>query len=156
MELQEVEWSNQIIDTTVMNIYIANNGVEFEPSANTFKENLYKGGGGVLTLGAPLLISLLSVSLHTWLLQCNQRTPPSKLIWRTKISIKSWHKQNNNNPDYKDADAKQGSTNSYQATSWPSIKCNESKWNFLIPRDDEMVQHISPINKSGPQYIFSL
>ena len=27
---------------------------------------------------------------------------------------------------------------------------------LLITGDDEMVQHISPINKSGPQEIFSL
>ena len=28
--------------------------------------------------------------------------------------------------------------------------------NFMIPGDDEMVQHISTINKSGPQELLSL
>ena len=65
MVLQEVERTNQIIYIMVMNIYIANNVVEFDPSASNFKENLYRGGG-VLTLGSPLLIRLVNVSLQLW------------------------------------------------------------------------------------------
>ena len=62
-----------------MNICISNTVVEFYPSAKTFKEKLYRGGG-VLTLGSPLLIRLIDVSLQPWLLQGNHRTPPDQLI----------------------------------------------------------------------------
>ena len=71
----------------VMKICIANTVVEIEPSEKTFKENLYRGGG-VFTLGTPLLIRLQNVSLHPWLLQRNHRVPSAQLIWITIISIK--------------------------------------------------------------------
>ena len=32
----------------------------------------------------------------------------------------------------------------------PETNVTKSSDIFLIPRDDDMVQHISPINKSGP------
>ena len=70
-----------------MKICITNNVVEFDPSEKTFKENLYIGGG-VLTLGAPLLIPLMNVSFQPWMLQCNHRTTSNQLIWITTISIK--------------------------------------------------------------------
>ena len=61
---------NRIIDIRVMKICITNTGVEVDPSAKKFKENLYKGGG-VLTLGAPFfnmpsgcLIPYLSTSMQ--------------------------------------------------------------------------------------------
>ena len=76
-----------MIDTTVMNICIANTMVEFDPSAKPFKENLYREGG-ILTIGAPLLILLLNVSLQHWLLQSNHKTASDQLIWITTISIK--------------------------------------------------------------------
>ena len=130
MAVQEVEWTNQIIDIIVIKICIANTVVEFDPSANNFKENLYRGGG-VLTLGAPLLIRLMNVSIHPCLLQCNHRTPSAQLICITTIYIKGWYKQNNNNPDYKDAEAKKGSSDSYRATTWLITKCNKIKWYFF-------------------------
>ena len=34
------------------------------------------------------------------------------------------------NPDYKDADYKQGPSDSYQATTLSITKCNKSKWYF--------------------------
>ena len=55
----------------------------------------------MLTLGTPLLIRLLNASLQPWLLQWNYRTLPAQLIWITIISIKSWYKPDNNNPDHK-------------------------------------------------------
>ena len=70
-----------------MKIFIENTVVEFDPSAKTFKENLYKGGGG-LTIGAPFLIRLLDVSLQHWLIQFNHRTPAAQIILITTISIK--------------------------------------------------------------------
>ena len=36
----------------------------------------------------------------------------------------------------------------------PSPDITKASDIFLIPRDDEMVQHVSLINKSGPQDIF--
>ena len=42
-----------------MKICITNTVVEFDPSTNKFKEKLYREGG-VLTLGASLLIRLLN------------------------------------------------------------------------------------------------
>ena len=36
----------------------------------------------------------------------------------------------------------------------PSPNVMKARENFLITGDDEMVQHIRPINKSGPQDIF--
>ena len=38
----------------------------------------------------------------------------------------------------------------------PSPNVTKASENFLIPRDDEMVQHISPINKLVPHDIFAL
>ena len=38
----------------------------------------------------------------------------------------------------------------------PPPKVKDASDIFLIPGDDEMVQNITPINKSGPQDIFSL
>ena len=38
--------------------------------------------------------------------------------------------KNNNNPHYKDSEAKQGSAESYQASTHSITNCNESKWNF--------------------------
>ena len=35
-------------------------------------------------------------------------------------------------------------------------KVTKSSGIFLIPGDDEMVQHIFPFNESGPQDIFSI
>ena len=67
MTVQEVDQTNKIIDIRAMNICVINTAVEVEPSEKTFKENLYRGGG-VLTLGAPLLIRLyecLSLALAT-------------------------------------------------------------------------------------------
>ena len=87
MEVHRVEQRNQIIDIMVIKIYIDNNVVEFDPSENTFKANLYRVVG-VLTIRAPMLICLLNVSLHNWLLQINHRTPSAQLIWITIISIK--------------------------------------------------------------------
>ena len=69
-----------------MNICIANNVVEFDPSSKKFKENLYRGGG-VLTLGDSLLICLQSLSLQSLPLQYNYRTPSAQLIL-IKVSIK--------------------------------------------------------------------
>ena len=76
----------QIIDITLMKICITNTVVEVDPSAKTFKENLYRGGG-VLILVAPLLIRLQYFPLQPWLLQCNHRTPSAQLICITIISI---------------------------------------------------------------------
>ena len=60
------------------------------------------------------------------------------------ISIRGWYKPNNNITDYKDADTNQS----------PNVK--KASGIFLSPRDDDMVQHISLINKSGPQEILAL
>ena len=87
MPVQEVEETNEIIDITAMKICNTNNAVEFDPSAKTFKENNYKGGG-VLTLGEPLLIRLLNVYLQTWILQFNHSTSSAQIIWIIIISIK--------------------------------------------------------------------
>ena len=38
----------------------------------------------------------------------------------------------------------------------PAKQLTKSSDIWIIPGDDEMVQHIRPINKSGPQDIFSL
>ena len=38
--------------------------------------------------------------------------------------MKGWYKQNNNNPEFKDAEAKQGSPDRGQETTWYSNKCN--------------------------------
>ena len=58
--------------------------------------------------------------------------------------------------DYKDAESKQGYSDSCWETTWSITKCNESKQHFLIPGNDEIVQHISLINISGPKEIFAL
>ena len=94
-----------------MKIWITNTVVEFDPSAKSFKEKIYRGGG-VLKLGAPLLIPFLNVSLQSWLFQCNHTTPPAQLIRIKIVSIKGIYKQNNNNTDYKDSESKQGSSDS--------------------------------------------
>ena len=52
---------NQTIDIKAMRIYVTLTAVKFDPTAKTVKENLYRGGG-ILTLGAQLLIRLLNVS----------------------------------------------------------------------------------------------
>ena len=122
--LQQMEWTNQIIDIIVMKICISNTMIEFDPSEKR------KRGGVVLTLVAPVLIRLLNVYFQPWLLQCNQRTIPDQLIWITIIHIKGWYKQNNNNLNCKDAEAKQGSSDSYRALTWSITKCNKSKWYF--------------------------
>ena len=129
MEVKEEEWTNHIIDTMVMNIYITNNVVEFDHLEKTFKEKL-EIGRGVLTLGGPLLIRLMNISLQTWILKCNHITPPDQIIWIIIISVKVWYKQNNNNPDYKYAEAKQVPLDTYRATTWSITKRNESKWIF--------------------------
>ena len=124
-----MEWTNHTIYIMVMKICISNTVVEFDPTSITFKENFYRGGG-VLKLGAPLLICLQSVSLQPWLLKYNHRTPPDQPIRITIISIKGWYKQKNNNPNYKDAETKQGISDSYWETTWYITKCNKSKWHF--------------------------
>ena len=116
ISVQELDWTKQIIDTTVMRICITNTVVEVNPSLKTFKEKLYREGR-VFKLGAPLLIRLLNVSLQTWLIQYNHRTPSAQLIRITIISMKVWYKQKNNNTDYKDVEAKQVSSDSYLATT---------------------------------------
>ena len=63
-----MERTNQIIYIMVMNICISNTVVEADYSENTLKENFYIGEG-VLTLGPPLLISLMNISIQTWILQ---------------------------------------------------------------------------------------
>ena len=55
-----------------------------------------------------------------------------------------------------DANIKKGLSDSYRETTWSIIKCNKRKWNFLIPGNDNIVQQIRPINKSGLQEIFTL
>ena len=57
-----------------MNICVTNTAVEVDPSAKTFKQNIYRQGG-VLKLGGPLLIRFLNYSLQPWLLQYNHRIP---------------------------------------------------------------------------------
>ena len=52
----------QIIYIMVTKIFITNNVVEFVPSEKISNENIYRGGG-VLTLGALLLIHLMNVTL---------------------------------------------------------------------------------------------
>ena len=96
-----------------MKVCITNTVVEVDPSAKTFKENLYIGGG-VLTIGAPLIIRLHSVSLQTRLLQCNHITLSAQLIWRKKNPYQGLTQNSNNNTDYKDDEADQGSPDSYQ------------------------------------------
>ena len=129
MIVQELERTNHIINTKEMKIWVTNTAVEIDPSANTFKENLNRRRG-VLSLGAPLLICLLNVSLQPWIIQYNNRTPSDQIIRITIISIKGWYKQNNNNPDYKDTKTKQGSSDSYRETTLSIAKCNKSEWNF--------------------------
>ena len=124
-----MEWKKHIIYITVMKIWISNTMVDFYLSEKTFKEKLYKGGG-VLTLGAPLLIRLQSVSLQPWLLQLDHRTPPAQLIWKTIIYIKVWHKQKNNNTNYNDVKTKQVLSDSYWATTWSITKCKKNKLHF--------------------------
>ena len=138
-----------------MKTCVTNTAVEVDPPKNnkTFNENLYRGVG-VLSLGAPFLISLLNVSLYLWLLQCNHITPSTQTIWIKIISIKVWYKPNNNITYYKDAETKQGSSDSYLASTWSIAKCNKIKWHFLSPGDYDTVQHIILINKSGPQENF--
>ena len=91
----------------VSKICIDDNVVEFGSSEE--EKNLYRGGG-VLIIGASLLIHLLNVSPHPWLLQHNHITPADQAIWVTIISVKGGHKKN---PDYKDSEDNQGSSDSY-------------------------------------------
>ena len=108
------------------------------------KESLYIGGG-VLTLGSPLLIRLLKVSLQTCLLQCNHRTPSAELrhITIISISIRILRLSKDNwivieqQPD-------------------PSTNLTKSSENVLNPGNDEMVHHTRPINKSRLKQIFTL
>ena len=62
-------------------------------------------------------------------------------------------KTKNKKTDYKDSEAKQGSSDSYRVITWSITKCNENKWHFIFTGDDEMIQQIIPINKSVPQDI---
>ena len=71
----------------LMKICITNTVVEFEPSAKSFKEKLYIGGG-VLKLGVPLLIILHNVYLQTWPIQRNHRSPSAQITWITTISTR--------------------------------------------------------------------
>ena len=120
-----------------MNIYITNVVVEVDPSAKKFKENLYRREG-VLTIGAPFLICLLNVSLQLWLLKGNHRTPPSQLRWITIISI--FIRMLRPSKDHQIVIEQQPD---------PSPNATKASENFLTPGDDDMVQHISPINKPG-------
>ena len=127
-----------------MKICITNTVIEVDPSAKMFKENLYIGGG-ILTLGASLLISLLEVSLQTCLLQCNHRTPSAQLIWITimYISIRTTRISKDNRIVIK---------------KQPDPSTNVTKLSdiFLALGNDEMVQHTSPINNSRLQEILLL
>ena len=128
------------------------------PFRKTFKENLYRGGG-VLKIGSPLLILPLNVFLQHWLLKSNHRTPPAQLIW-IKICIKGWYKQNNKTTKTISSIKTRRPIKNQQALveQQPDTETNVTKVSdvWLINGDDDMVQHIRPINKSGPQEIFAL
>ena len=144
MSVQEVEWKIYIIDIVVMKIFISNTVVGvYTSGGGAFKENLYRVGG-LLTLGAPLLLHLLNVSLNPLLIQCNHRTPSAQLRWIKIIYIEGWYKQNNMDHHIV-----------INQLSYPPPNVTKPSDIFLIPVNDERVQHISLINKSGIQYILS-
>ena len=99
----------------------------------------------MLTLGAPFLIQLIKVSLHTCLLQFNHRTPSAQLIWITIISISiSIMRPSKDNRVV------------IEQQPYPSTNLTKASDIFLTPVNDDMVQHTSPINKSILQDVFTL
>ena len=99
----------------------------------------------MLTLGAPLLIQLIKVSLHTCLLQFNHRTPSAQLIWITIISI-----------SIRIMRLSKDNRIVIEQQPYPSTNLTKASDIFLTPVNDDMVQHTSPINKSILQEIFTL
>ena len=146
MKVHEVEQKTQIIYIKEIKICVTNTAVKVEPTTKnkTFKENLCRGGG-VLVLGAPVSMRFLNLSLHSWILQCNHRTPSTQIIWITVISIsirimiKSKDKWTviEQQPD-------------------PSPNVTKSSDIFLTPRNDDMVKHAIPINKWRAKENFTL
>ena len=122
-----------------MKICTTNTAVEFDPSEKKmFKENLYRGGG-VLALGFPLLILMQSVSLNPWLLRYNHITPSAQLIWIIISTLRP----------------SKGYQTGIDQQLDPSPNATKENNILMIPENYEMVQHISPINKSVLQDIFA-
>ena len=136
----------------VIKICISNTVVEFYPLEKMFMEKLYRGGG-VLTLGAPLLIRHQNVFLQTLIIQRNHKSPSAQHICITKISIKYWYKQNNINREWRPNKDHQTAV---EKQPDPATNVTKASDIWIIPGYYEMVQHIRPLNQSVPQDIVAL
>ena len=155
MTVQGVERTNQIIYIMLTKICISNTVVEFYPSASTFKKNFYRGGG-VLTLGAPLLIRLLNVYLQTWLLQCNHIIPSDQFIWMKKSLSRVYTNKTTIILIIRMLRPIKDHQIVIEQQTDPPPNVSKASDILLISGDADMVQNIISINKSGLQEIFDL